>query len=57
MPIGDYKDHKKLRDVDKKYLQAKNTKILVVDDNVMNLKVMQGMLKFNGIVPDLSESG
>ena len=57
MPIGDYKDHKKLRDVNKKYLQAKDTKVLVVDDNMMNLKVMQGMLKFNGIVPDLSESG
>ena len=57
MPIGDYKDHKKLRNVDKKYLQAKNAKILIVDDNIMNLKVVKGMLKFNGIVPDLAEGG
>ena len=57
MPIGDYKDHKKLRNVDKKFLQAKNAKVLIVDDNIMNLKVVRGMLKFNGIVPDLAESG
>ena len=57
MPIGDYKDHKKLRNVDKQYLQAKDAKILIVDDNIMNLKVVKGMLKFNGIVPDLAEGG
>jgi len=60
VPIGDYKNYLSEKvhfDKNKKFLQAPNAKILVVDDNKMNLKVIRGMLKFNGIVPDLAESG
>ena len=36
---------------------VKDAKILVVDDNEMNLKVAQGMLKAYGIAPDCVASG
>lgn len=59
-PIGDY-DEQHLEHVDKnatkKFLTAANAKILAVDDNDMNLKVVTGLLKRNKIVPDLAESG
>ncbi len=59
-PIGNY-NTKHLKHFDnaaqKKFLLAENAKILVVDDNDMNLKVISGLLKRNKIVPDLAESG
>ena len=39
------------------FLYAPLAKVLVVDDNDMNLKVMKGLLKRNGIVPELASSG
>ena len=36
---------------------APKAKILVVDDNKLNLKVAQGILKPYGIIPDCVESG
>lgn len=39
------------------HLQAPEARILVVDDNKMNLKVATGILKLNGIVPDTAMSG
>ena len=59
-PIGDYAAHEvKSADnsVEKRYLTASGAKILAVDDNDMNLKVISGLLKRNLIVPDLAESG
>ena len=41
----------------KTYFNAAGAKILVVDDNSMNLKVIRGILKYNEIVPDLAEGG
>ena len=59
--IGEYHERtaSKPRDdrKNKTYLKAKGAKILVVDDNAMNLKVLQGILKFNEIAPDLADSG
>ena len=59
-PIGDFKqkakefaEHKE----NETYLFAPQARILVVDDNEMNLKVIKNLLKLNGIVPDLVESG
>lgn len=59
-PIGEYTtSHLKRFDkaAQKKFLLAEGAKILVVDDNDMNLKVVSGLLKRNKIVPDLAESG
>ena len=59
-PIGDYSAiHLKRFDksAQKKFLLAEGAKILVVDDNDMNLKVISGLLKRNKIIPDLAESG
>ncbi|MBO4421706.1 MAG: response regulator [Lachnospiraceae bacterium] len=39
------------------YLYAPNAKVLVVDDNEMNLKVMKNLLKLSGIHPDMAISG
>ena len=60
-PIGNYREHdiEKIR-AEKKtktYFNAHDAKILVVDDNSMNLKVIFGILKFNEVKPDLAESG
>ena len=40
-----------------KHLFAPSAKILVVDDNEMNRKVAVNLMKLNGFVPDLAESG
>ena len=59
-PVGNYEErHFKHLDsnADKKFLKAQGAKILAVDDNSMNLKVIRGLLKRNGIVPDLADSG
>ena len=41
----------------KKFLTAEGAKVLAVDDNDMNLKVISGLLKRNKIFPDLADSG
>ena len=60
-PIGNYREHdiEKIREEKKNkvYFNARGAKILVVDDNSMNLKVIFGILKFNEVKPDLAESG
>ena len=58
-PVGDFRQIKRVKE-DKKsktYFNAAGAKILVVDDNSMNLKVIFGILKFNSVNPDLAESG
>ena len=59
-PLGDYNEHHtKIRDAkaEKRYLTAEGAKVLAVDDNDMNLKVISGLLKRNKVFPDLAESG
>ncbi|MCI5500688.1 MAG: ATP-binding protein [Lachnospiraceae bacterium] len=60
-PVGDfYKRYKESLRQKTKYhemLYAPSAKILVVDDNEMNLKVVIGLLKFTGINIDTAESG
>ena len=59
-PLGDYNEHHTKtydRNTDKKFLTAEGARILAVDDNDMNLKVISGLLKRNKIFPDLAESG
>ena len=59
-PVGDYAErHLKQSNSSarKNFLLAAGAKILVVDDNDMNLKVISGLLKRNRIVPDLADSG
>ena len=58
--VGNYYENK-IKYLDKnasnKYLVATGAKVLAVDDNNMNLKVIRGLLKRNEIVPDLADSG
>ena len=59
-PIGDYtaryaKSSGQMRT--KPYVYAPDARILIVDDNEMNCKVVKNLLKRNGIVPDLAFSG
>ena len=57
-PIGDRSEKDSVsRKKSAKYLRAPDAKILVVDDNEMNLKVIKGLLKRSGIKPDLVTSG
>ena len=59
-PLGDYNENRgKTLDKNnsKTFLTAAGSKILVVDDNDMNLKVVSGLLKRNKIFPDMAESG
>ncbi|MCR5721575.1 MAG: response regulator [Lachnospiraceae bacterium] len=39
------------------YFRAPNAKVLVVDDNRVNLSVCKGLMKYYGFTPDLAESG
>ena len=58
--IGDFAARQqKISDsvAEKKFLIAAGAKVLAVDDNDMNLKVISGLLKRNKIVPDIAESG
>ena len=58
--IGNYNRHREaslIKEGHRKVIQSKNADILVVDDNEMNLKVVKGLLKRTGIVPDLCDSG
>ncbi len=59
-PIGDYEAKAKEaldREEEGTYLYAPDARILVVDDNKMNLKVIENLLKLNGIKPDMALSG
>lgn len=58
-PIGEYQRHHNLVTESKNQgvFKIKNAEILVVDDNEMNLKVVRGLMKRLGIVPDLADSG
>lgn len=59
-PIGDYEKRislsKSARNLEKHPI-AKSARILVVDDNGMNLNVAGNLLKLNGITPDTASSG
>ena len=59
-PIGEYDERNLKHDdngAEKKFLTAAGAKVLAVDDNDMNLKVISGLLKRNKIFPDLADSG
>ena len=59
-PIGDYEikaKEAKDKEDDDKYVYAPDARLLAVDDNDMNLKVITNLLKLNGIVPDRAASG
>lgn len=59
-PIGDYAKRleKSKGSLDNAaHLYAPGAKVLVVDDNEMNRKVAQNLMKLNGIVPDQAASG
>ena len=58
-PIGIYEYHRSLLGVedDNRHLHINNADILAVDDNEMNLKVVQGLMKRLGVKPDLASSG
>ncbi|MBR1674640.1 MAG: response regulator [Eubacterium sp.] len=57
--LGQYQRHRdeKVVDKDKNELKIIKADVLVVDDNVMNLKVAKGLMKKFGLVPDLAGSG
>ncbi len=58
--VGNYQEkiaQNATRENVEKYIYATDVKVLLVDDNEMNLKVAKGLLKRNGIVPDLAVSG
>ncbi|MBR4758738.1 MAG: response regulator [Lachnospiraceae bacterium] len=58
--IGNYEERvheAATRHKEETYLYAPEARILVVDDNEMNLKVIRNLLKLNGIVPEMVESG
>lgn len=59
-PIGDFTDRLRRHeehDITKKNLLIHDARVLVVDDNEMNLKVARNLMKRNGIVPDEAASG
>ncbi|MBQ9631772.1 MAG: response regulator, partial [Lachnospiraceae bacterium] len=59
-PIGDFASRLKKLNANRKeeqFLIARDAKILVVDDNEMNRKVAYSLMKRNGIIADLAESG
>jgi signal transduction histidine kinase/ActR/RegA family two-component response regulator len=59
-PVGDYKEKVRIANTRAKQeitLYAPEAKILVVDDNALNIKVTRGYLKICGIIPDEAMSG
>ena len=59
-PIGDYETHLAVAARQKSeevHLYAPAARVLVVDDNDMNIKVIRSLMKVNGIVPDTASSG
>ena len=59
LPMGDLGEHRHAAESgeNKKRLWAPEAKVLVVDDNDMNLRVAAGLVKINGIIPDTAASG
>ena len=59
MPIGesDKNSERKEQKEENERFYAPEAKVLVVDDNKMNLKVMQALMKRTGIVPDIADGG
>lgn len=45
------------RNAKERYIYVPDARVLIVDDNKMNLKVASGLLKRNGVVPDTALSG
>ncbi|MBO4416262.1 MAG: response regulator [Lachnospiraceae bacterium] len=59
-PMGRYSERQAemIREQDsERYLYASGVRVLVVDDNAMNLKVAKNLLKLCNIVPDMVKSG
>ncbi|MCR5726111.1 MAG: response regulator [Lachnospiraceae bacterium] len=58
-PIGKYEDRRVsgTRIKEENGLKVRNARILVTDDNDMNLKVASNFLKLFGVTPDLCSSG
>jgi len=59
-PIGKYTERFEKtvkQEVSRDYIYAPSARVLVVDDNEMNCKVVKNLLKQNGIVPDFAFSG
>ena len=57
-PVGSVSQHRTDRpDRKKQYPKYTGTKVLITDDNEMNLKVAANLLKLFGIKPDLASSG
>ena len=59
-PLGDYTQRikkKALHKDEQMHIFAPSAKVLVVDDNEMNLKVAKSLMKLNGFVPDTASSG
>ena len=59
-PVGIYGEHhneRKFKRVETNFIKAPAARVLAVDDTSMNLKVINGLLKRNLIVPDLADSG
>ncbi len=59
-PVGIYGEHhneRKFKRIETKFIKAPGARILAVDDTSMNLKVINGLLKRNLIVPDIADSG
>ncbi|MBO4337458.1 MAG: response regulator, partial [Lachnospiraceae bacterium] len=61
-PIGDYEKQIRLQSAkeaeqEQEHVWAPEARVLVVDDNEMNLKVARNLLKQNGIIPDMERSG
>lgn len=59
-PIGDYNEKLNAMGedrIDQEEFMAPDARVLIVDDNTMNLKVAKKLLQIFGIEPDLAESG
>jgi len=59
-PVGIYGERhneRNFKKVETKFIRAPRARILAVDDTSMNLRVINGLLKRNLIVPDLVDSG
>ena len=59
-PIGDYEERLRLsrhNENSREYIYAPDARVLVVDDNMMNLKVAKGLLKRTGIKVDIVAGG
>ncbi len=59
-PIGDYNERRQQsmeEDRNRKFIYAPDAKVLIVDDNYMNIQVAVNLLKRNGVKPDTAASG